>query len=146
VTGFDLSDISVINGHAQNLQSGNLFNVIPESKGEVQVTIPYNSFDNNYFASNTIKVYYKGIETGLNDPRMKELSVYPVPSRDGIIMVNTSIPKYKIEVLTTQGVLVREFIVNTDGIQTLNLEDVKGIYFLRITAGQVQELRKIILY
>ncbi len=44
MTDFDLSDISVINGHAQNLRSGNSFDVIPEDKGEVQVTIPYNSW------------------------------------------------------------------------------------------------------
>ncbi len=45
-----------------------------------------------------------------------------------------------------QGELVREFSVNTIGVQTIDLEDVKGVYFLRITAGQAQEVRKVILY
>jgi hypothetical protein len=147
ITDFDLSDISVTNGHAQNLQDGNTFDVIPDNKGEVQVVIPPNTFRNGNFGSNNIVVYFEGFKTGVKDFGKNELMVYPVPSNSGKINVYISIPgKYKIELFSPKGELIREIILNDSGLQSIDLNDCKGLYYLRITSGDIQGIRKIILY
>jgi hypothetical protein len=147
MTGFDLSDISVTNGHAQNLREENLFDVIPEHKGNVRVVIHPKSSGHPCFGSNTLAVYFKDLPTGFTDLDLNEVRVYPVPSSDGLINITANIPgQYVIEIFSPKGELIRDITANDRGIQTIDLHELKGIYFVRITAGNIQGIRKIILY
>jgi hypothetical protein len=147
LSGFDLSDVSVTNGHAQNLQSGTTFDVIPNSTGDVSVMIPVNALGGASFASNIVNVYFNGLGTGLTEFTTNELKVYPVPSDNGLINVNTSLAgKYRIEMLTPGGEIIRRIDVNEGGTKTLDLHDCKGTYYLKVTDVGKQGIRKIILY
>jgi hypothetical protein len=72
MTGFDLSFIDVSNGYPQNLRSANTFDVIPNDKGEVKVTIPANVFGGASFASNEVIVNYA--------PKADSLEKHPTPT------------------------------------------------------------------
>jgi hypothetical protein len=147
MTGFELSDLSVTNGQAQNLHGENIFDVVPTIKGNVLVSIPANSFDNGGFASNQVTVYYNKKETGFADSESDELMVYPVPAKDGFVTVTVNKPgRTTIELLSPTGMRIREFIIKDGGTETLDLNDIKGIYYLKISTGDTREIRKIVLY
>jgi hypothetical protein len=147
ISGFDLSDLEVINGHADNLQTDDWFDIIPENKGEIQVYIPPDSFDGASFASNKVIVYFKGLKSGFSEFAENELKIYPVPSCDGIVYVNLPMSgKTIIEILSPTGQMIYERIVNECVLETLDLNDLKGIYYVKITSGNAQAIRKIILY
>jgi hypothetical protein len=147
ISGFDLSDLEVINGHADNLQTDDWFDIIPENKGEIQVYIPPDSFDGASFASNKVIVYFKGLKSGFSEFAENELKIYPVPSCDGIVYVNLPMSgKTIIEILSPTGQMIYERIVNECVLETLELNDLKGIYYVKITSGNAQAIRKIILY
>jgi hypothetical protein len=147
MTGFDLSDLSVTNGQAQNLRGDNLFDIIPIAKGDVEVSVLPNSFDNGGFASNQIVVYYNKGGTGFADPELNEIMVYPVPSKNGLvsIVINRQ-GQTRIELLSSTGIMIREFVLKDATIETLNLEAFKGLYYLRISTGDTQKIKKIVLY
>jgi len=146
MSGFGLSDLMVTNGLAQNLHGENMFDVVPESVGEVQVIIPFNTFNGASFASNVVVVYYKVI-TGIPQIKDNVISIYPNPSSDGLIHIsNKQTKSYSVEVLSVDGSLVRTLSVNGSESQLINLQDLKkGIYFLKINSNGIGTLHKLIL-
>jgi hypothetical protein len=147
MTGFELSDLSVTNGQAQNLHGENLFDIVPAAKGNVSVSMLPNSFDNGGFASNQIVVYYNKHIIGIADRKLNEMLVYPVPSNDGLVTIAINQPgKTRIELLSPTGIMIHEFTIQDGTIETLDLKAFKGIYYLRISSGDNQEIKKIVLY
>ena len=147
MTGFELSDLTVTNGQAQNLRGDNLFDIIPAAKGNVAVSLPPNSFDNGGFASNQVVVYYNKQVSGFADPELSDIMVYPVPSKNGLVTIAINRPgKTRIELLSPTGTMIREYIIQDGTIETIDLKAFKGLYYLRISAGDSQEIKKIVLY
>jgi hypothetical protein len=147
MTGFDLSKIAVENGYAQNLRTGDYFDVIPRKIGMIQVSISPNEFDNASFASNQINVFFKGPDAGFEEIGEDDITVYPVPCHDGLVHVYFSKPgHYKMELFSPAGRLVQEQMVYGNGLVTITINEAKGVYYLWIASTNTQTYRKIILY
>jgi hypothetical protein len=147
VPAFELSDLTVTNGQALNLRSGNVFDIYPSAIGDVRVKIPANKLQDNQFASNEVTVYYMGI-TGLQELNDNSLSIYPVPSYDGIIHISGNLSgRYTGEVLTLDGRIIRQFNITENEAFELDLHDLtKGLYYIRVFSGDTNQMQKIILY
>jgi hypothetical protein len=147
MTGFNLSDILVINGLAKNLTNDNKFTVYPDILGEVHVLIPANSFNGASFASNEVIVYYDNTWTSVNQIDNNHCFIYPNPSNNGIIYIETTtnVP-YTIDVLSSAGNKIKSIVVYDMYSQQIDLQDLhKGIYFLKITSNEKIDLHKVIL-
>jgi hypothetical protein len=141
-----LDDISVTNGTAQNLRAGNVFDVYPSVKGPVTVVIPANAVAANTFASNDVTVYYN-VVTGIDDYEKDNISIYPNPSDDGIIYVQTHQNRpCLIGIYSVDGHLMRTIEIHDGGTKQINLSDFqKGMYFLKISSQNNSGVYKIIL-
>jgi hypothetical protein len=146
MTGFELTDLEITNGNAQNLQAGNIFDVIPEAEGDVVVKIPFNALGGASFASNSVTVNYN-MPTGISQNEENHYSIYPNPSSTGILTIQTSksLP-YSIGVYSINGNLIRTVEMNSGKCQQLNLQDLsKGSYYIKITENGKTRVEKIIL-
>jgi hypothetical protein len=147
MTGFDLVDLSVTNGQAQNLRGENLFDIVPAAKGDVEVSVLPNSFDNGGFASNKIATYYDNTLTA--DPQVDENSfmIHPNPSKNGIIYIRArQINAFAIDVYSIDGRLIKSFEEREAISRLLDLQDLqKGMYFLTINAKDKVSIHKVIL-
>jgi len=147
MTGFDLTDLSVTNGIAQNLRENNTFDVIGQEKGDVKVIIPYNKFGGASFVSNEVVVYYDKTVTGIPEYDHKEFLLYPNPTKDGIVYFRTELKTpFKVDVLSSNGSLVKNISVNEGNSNELNLQDLKkGIYYLKFYINNSITLEKVVL-
>jgi hypothetical protein len=147
MTGFDLSDVSVTNGFAQNLQETNSFEITPQSPGEVHVIIPANAFAEASFVSNEVVVFYEEVITGTTDLQNKDFSIYPNPNRDGLVQIrNYQKLPFTVTVLTVNGKIVRNMSFGGTELQMINLHDLnKGAYLLKIHSGTKNTVHKLIL-
>jgi hypothetical protein len=147
ITGLDPSKIKVTNGYVQNLSEEDLIDIIPQKTGDVGVFIPPNAFNSASFASNKIKVFFKDPGEGFAELEEEEISVYPVPSYDGLVHIYFTNPGYfKVELFSLAGRMILEKMVYGDGLETIKLSDLKGVYFLWIASENAQTSRKIVLY
>jgi hypothetical protein len=147
MTGFDLTDVLVTNGQARNLHGDNIFDVYPDQKGNVDVIIPYNSFNGASFASNEVIVYYDSTLSVISQINNNCFSIYPNPSPNGIIYIqtNASTP-FTIDVISSEGCKIRSINGYEMELRQLNLQDLhKGIYFLKISTKSDVSVQKIIL-
>ena len=83
---------------------------------------------------------------GLNPTTKASPSIYPNPS-NGLVFVNTQNEIRKIQVVSALGQLVKEINISaTQTILEINLQELQGVYFIRMTthAGQ-QSLHKVII-
>jgi hypothetical protein len=144
---FSLDDIQVANGTAKNLRSGNVFDVYPESKGYVSVIIPANTVANNTFASNEVVVYNNKTVTGISELNSKKINLYPNPSQDGIIQIETELKEpYTIRVFASDGHFIRNIEMAGMNTQVIDLHDLlSGIYFLKIITGGNTSVQKLII-
>ena len=133
MNGFDLTDLSVTNGTAQNLRENNTFDVIADSKGDVKVIIPYNAFSGASFVSNEVVVYYN-VVTGIQENENEAYRIYPNPSRNGIIFIQTSYGEpFTIDIYTIDGHWIKTVDISEGISPQLDLRDLqKGVYFLNI--------------
>jgi len=147
MTGFNLTDLSVTNGHAQNLRTGNTFDVIGEEKGNVTVIIPYNKFGGASFSSNEIVVYYNNSLTGIPEYDTDDFIVYPNPSKSGILHIQArQKTPYLIDICSVDGGLIRTIKMKSGEIQQIDLQDLaKGVYFLKLYAKNNFSVHKVIL-
>jgi hypothetical protein len=147
MTGFDLTDLSVTNGTAQNLRENNTFDVIGQDKGDVKVIIPYNKFGGASFVSNEVVVYYDKTVTGLNEFSNKEFILYPNPSQNGILYFQTELKApFQVEVLSGNGSLVKSISITDENTHELNLQDLKkGIYYLKFHIDNNTSIEKVVL-
>ena len=146
MTGFDLTDLSVTNGTAQNLRESNTFDVIGSEKGDVKVKIPYNKFGGASFESNEIIVYYDKAVTGINDAEKDGFQLYPNPSNGTVYLKSAGKKPYKVDVLNSNGGYLRSIQITAEGEQSINLQDLaKGVYLLKIYSEAGTSLQKIIL-
>jgi hypothetical protein len=147
MTDFDLMDVFVTNGQAENLTEDNTFDIIPEEIGEVHVIIPSNTFGGASFASNEVIVYYDTVFTAIPEIDNNSFSIYPNPSKDGMIYINTTLEMpYSIDVFTTEGSKIRSKIMYENDLQQLDFQDLPhGIYYLKIYANNFVYLQKLIL-
>jgi hypothetical protein len=144
---FDPADISVINGFTQNLQEDNLFEVVPESQGEVHVVIPANSFGGASFRSNEIVVYYEGISTAYPQYKDNIIGIYPNPNKTGMVYIKSKASMYyAIDIYSASGSFIRTISLNKDENRQINLQDLnKGMYFLKIHTTYGVQVEKLIL-
>jgi hypothetical protein len=143
---FSLEDLQIANGTSGNLRAGNVFDVYPQSGGPVSVVIPANKVIQNSFVSNEVVVYYNS-GTGLGDHLTNTINVFPNPSYNGIVYIQTGLNvPLTVGVYSMDGVLVRTIELSTDKNQQVNLQDLqKGIYFLRIFSDENASMQKLIL-
>jgi hypothetical protein len=141
-----LADIQVTNGTAQNLRAGNVFDVYPSVKGPVSVVIPANTIADNTFASNEVTVYYN-VATGLAEYEKDNISIYPNPSDDGIIFIQTNQNRpYLIGIYSLDGHLMKTLEMPDGGTRQIDLSDFqKGMYFLKVSLQNNNRIHKIIL-
>lgn len=147
MTGFDLTDLAVTNGQAQNLRAGNYFDVIGEAKGDVTVIIQNNKFGGASFASNEVVVYYNKTTTGISELTNDNFIVYPNPSSQGIIYIRNkqNIP-YSIDIYSVDGELIKTLIMKESENQQIDLQNLtKGIYFLKLFTKDNSGIYKVIL-
>jgi hypothetical protein len=147
MTGFDLADILVTNGQAENLRNDNSFDVVPDQKGDVHVVISINSFGGASFASNEVMVYYDSTLSAI--PRMDKDSytVYPNPSHDGIFNIRTMVnAPYTIDVISPEGSIIKSIIAGETECQQIDLQGLpKGMFYLRIRANEKVHIHKVIM-
>jgi hypothetical protein len=141
-----LADIQVTNGTAQNLRTGNVFDIYPASKGWVTVVIPANSISENSFASNEVRAYYN-VVTGVDEITDIDFEVFPNPSFDGLVQIRNNRRKdYQVCVYNVNGNMTKTFEVNGGGDQLIDMRAYpKGMYFLQISSDNYTRLHKIIL-
>ncbi len=147
MTGFDLTDLSVINGTAQNIRENNTFDVIAGERGLVTVNILSNAFGGASFPSNAVTVFYNKNATGISLSEESQFIVYPNPSHDGIIHIKAEngLP-FTVEVYSNEGALVKIWDMNGGKDQIINLQALaKGIYFLKINARGKTFIKKAVL-
>jgi hypothetical protein len=147
MTGFDLTDLSVTNGTAQNIRENNTFDVIAEVRGDVTVRILCNSFVGASFPSNEIVVFYNKAVTGIPGFEKDYLIVYPNPNKNGILHIRTkqNVP-YSISVYSMDGGLLKTIEMMEGENQQIDLHDLtKGIYYLKIHANDSVYIEKVIL-
>lgn len=75
-----------------------------------------------------------------NSPR-----IYPNPSKDGIIVIESSEKISKIELFDIQGRVVKRIDANDQEVVRLQLSLNQGIYLARITAGNKQFVKKLVM-
>jgi hypothetical protein len=81
--------------------------------------------------------------TGINNPAPGEISVYPNPASDRLIIRNAA--DFSLKIFSVFGKLISESKADNE-IYSLNLESVsKGIYYLQIENPSGREVRKIIV-
>ena len=141
--GFDLTDLSVTNGTARNLRTGNTFDLVATSVGDVEVFIPFNKIGGASFVSNEVKVYYKEL-AGVDK---EEYHIYPNPSNNGIFYIQAEEDlSCTVEVYSDQGVIIKTVIINSGNNQPINLQGLsKGVYILKISSAETIQSEKIIL-
>lgn len=149
--GFDLSDISVINGLPENLTilSPAVYSVdiLPDTYGIVSFEIPEGvAFDpagNTNLLSNNLSVNY--IITGIEELNERKISVYPNPTSGPLtigIQHDNSIFDIVIKDLNGKTILTHKGVLPI----TLSLEGYKpGFYFLVIYNDSLQRVFPIIL-
>jgi hypothetical protein len=144
---FDLSDLLVINGTAGNLKAGNVFDIYPDTRGPVSVMIRPNSIADSTFASNEVVVYFNRTITGITDESLDNFSVYPNPSKDGIIYLSTRLNKpFSVNLYTSNGSFVRILHITDPSEGQVNLQELSpGNYFLRFLIGEKTYIYKIVL-
>jgi hypothetical protein len=143
---FSLDDLIIANGTAQDLHSGNIFNVYPVKKGYVTLTIPANTVTSGSFASNVIRVYYDNIGTGIGMDESDDFSVYPNPSNGGMIQIkNPFNTPYTLELLTQTGSIIKTYPRYYGIVQELSFGDLnKGMYFLKFRTENAVSIQKLI--
>lgn len=148
MTSFDLTDLSVTNGVAQNLRENNTFDVVGANKGDVKVIIPNNKFGGASFASNQVVVYYNKSTTGIAEHDNGDFIIYPNPSKTGILQIQTPLVEpYTIEVFTLEGGLVKTIPMEAGDTQLLNLQDLaKGVYYLKFKTKNIYRVQKVVIY
>ncbi len=146
-SSFSLDNLVIVNGTATNLRGANLFDVYADSKGFVSVLIPANALSPNSFASNEVKVYCNITVTDTPELNGGDFTVYPNPSKEGIIYIrNSSNVSYTVEIVSTEGKIVRSLPETNVPDQPLNISDLhKGLYFVKITAENEVSMQKIVL-
>jgi hypothetical protein len=74
-------------------------------------------------------------------------SIYPNPSHDGMITVQTTFDKpYTIDVISGEGSLIKSFIARDREFQQVDLQGLpKGIYYLKIRVNDTVSVHKVIL-
>jgi hypothetical protein len=147
VPAITVQNIHVINGAVQNLQNGNVFDVYPGTKGPVSVYIPVNAIAGNSFASNTVNVYYDQLPTGIADLNGDVFRIYPNPSQDRKITVQTKLNvPYRLNIYSVEGTFVKSVEMNGSEYQQIDLGDLqKGMYFLKINSGRGVSMQKLVL-
>jgi hypothetical protein len=147
MTGFDLTDVSVINGQAKNLRADNWFDVYPDQKGDVHVIIPYNTFAGASFASNEVIVYYDSTLSVVPRTSHDNFSIFPNPSHTGLIYINTTISvPYTIDVISGEGSTIKSVTAYEKKYQQVDLQGLpRGIYYLKIHLHDKVIVHKVIL-
>jgi hypothetical protein len=147
IAGFNLTDILVTNGHAENLKADKTFDVYPDQTGEVRVIIPSNSFGGASFGSNELKVYYDSTASAIQQNEISGFNIYPNPSYNGKIYIQTTtnVP-YTIDVISSEGSNIKSIVAYENDCQQLDLQNLKkGIYFLKITSNNAISVHKVVL-
>jgi hypothetical protein len=145
-TGFSVDDLLITNGTAGNLRTGNVFDVYASAEGLVSVIIPARTVTENSFASNEVTVYSK-TSTGFPGNAMNLFSIYPNPSSDGTINIETNTDgAYTIDLISMEGKILRKIEMNGGKHQQLRLDDLKkGMYYLKMVSDRFSNIQKIIL-
>ena len=143
---FTLNNLQVTNATVRNLRSGNAFDVYPVAEGPVSVVIPANAVADNTFASNPVEFYYD-VSTDIGENNNKDFSIYPNPSRDGVLFIHSVGKKpYSIEIYAVDGHFVRKVMFHDITSGQIDLHDLKkGLYFLRIHSEDTTGMYKVIL-
>jgi hypothetical protein len=146
-TGFNLTDVSVINGHPSNLRGDNTFDIFPAQKGDVRVIIPVNSINGANFISNEVIVYYDPNLSAIPHTSYDNFNIYPNPSHDGKIYITTTLRlPYTIDVISGEGSLIKSIIADENNNQQVDLQGLpKGNYYLKIHTDDTMTVHKIIL-
>jgi hypothetical protein len=145
---FGLGDLVITNGTAQNLQAGNLFDIVPATAGEVTVVIPANTISGNSFASNLVNVYYTGNTTGTPSYVDNGISLYPNPNHDGVVHIRMNIKSPAVVSLySATGTFIRNEKMNDGKDPQFNVRDLqRGVYFIKIkTEDGVIRVQKLVL-
>lgn len=145
VAEFSLEHIYVVNGTPQNLREENIFDIYPTAEGIVTIEIPANTFIENSFVSNEVKVYYKAPVSINPITQNKNYQVYPNPSK-GIITISGGLNKTIIvELISREGKILKHIMLE-DLSQEINFSEIdNGIYFLKIRDNDGVSVQKLVL-
>jgi hypothetical protein len=146
-TGFELSDLAVTNGTAQNLRENHTFDVVAAEEGTVRVNIAPNTLGDESFASGVVEFTYTIATNGLDDTEKNQWMIYPNPTHHDMMHLKTGgKPVSEIEILSAQGTLIRAIAILEKDEIPLDLKGLqKVLYLVRITSGQSTFIQKIVL-
>ncbi|MBN1597527.1 MAG: T9SS type A sorting domain-containing protein [Bacteroidales bacterium] len=146
INGLAISDLTLTNATASNLQEGYTFNVHPLSEGHVSVYLPTNSVDNGNFQSEVYIFNYSGPLTGLPYSSADEIVVYPNPSK-GILNYNIDYNNaIQIQIIDSRGQIVHsELTDNSEGIIDIQKMS-NGLYIVKfLNANGLIATHRIVL-
>ncbi len=134
-TNFDVADISVTNGIANNLRESFIVDIHPIVNDSIIVEVPHNIVDEGNFKSNRLVFYYQGSPNAAKTISWSEnIHVFPNPST-GIFTVTSEIVKIKsVEIINMLGqVELTESVHVTEGMVNINADHLNpGYYYLKI--------------
>jgi hypothetical protein len=130
-----------------NLQSENAFDIYPSSEGYMTVKIPANSFADQSFASTEVVVFYDEAATDIHQLKDKSISIFPNPSKDGLINIQNELSKpCTVELLLGDSSVIRTISLHGGEYQQINLQDLKkGIHILKIVTTATWSVHKLII-
>lgn len=152
VSGFSISDITVGNGSAYNLQTNDnvtwTVNILPAANGTVTVNVPAAAaYDlaGNYCTAASFSFTYDNTSGIEPDASISEISIYPNPVKDNLqISLTNAETEARYCLYSILGNTLSEGPIE-NGMIMLNMEGyAKGIYTIRITAGENQQEFKIV--
>jgi len=98
-----------------------------------------------FFVSNGLsKLDALEILTGVSDPSMLKVQVYPNPVTNNVYITGLPSGVNTVELTTTSGVKIREYVLQADGsIEISGIHD--GIYYLNICSASGRRVEKLIV-
>jgi hypothetical protein len=119
-------------------------NVIAHSEGWAHFKIRVFNWDTPSEAD-TVDYWFNALASVQESKHVEPITVYPNPSAAGSQITIDNLPEnYKIQIVNTLGQTVERIEGNKKSL-SLNTDWGKGVFFVRISNGNHQETRKIIV-
>jgi hypothetical protein len=113
--------------------------VIPEGKHYLKFLTVSGGFNINYFE------IYKEVVSSLNGPVTDNVSVYPNPASNKIMIRSDGFQYNKVEIINTMGTTVMSRSIVYEPELHLPVSLTNGIYILKLSNGKDYHLKNIVI-
>lgn len=131
VTGFELGDLSITNGSAENLAGSYTFDLYPEAKGKVTIYLLPDVVAEGNFRAETFNIEFTGDASSVDQNNQIEFTLRPNPAQDHIFITvpeNSSVKTVSIKDYSGRTVMNSLHISDKLDISSLR----KGYYIISV--------------